>query len=300
MPADRTYHFLSGLPRSGSTLTAAILAQNPRFRAGMSSPIASLFDNMIAQVSAGTELSATVSQRQRARLLRGLFDSYYSDHDEPVVFDTNRAWTTQLPALMQVFPDARVICLVRDLAWIMDSLERRFRANPFEHTRLFNSAAERATVYTRLDALAGGNRLVGFPWHALREACYSEFADRIVIVDYDLLVSQPADVFRLIYEFLGEAPFDHDFGSVRYDAPEYDTQLGLDGLHRVHEKVAPRPRESILPPDLFAKYSDHAFWRDLPQSRAYRIVVQQPEGSQSATLPASRDSVPQAPQGRGA
>ena len=38
------FNFISGLPRSGSTLTAAILRQNPRFHAGMSSPIAGLFD----------------------------------------------------------------------------------------------------------------------------------------------------------------------------------------------------------------------------------------------------------------
>lgn len=94
-------HFISGLPRSGSTLTAAILRQNPRFHAGMSSPVASLFENLIAQVSAGTELSTMVSLEQRERLLRGLFSSYYADRSEPVIFDTNRAWTAQLPALMR-------------------------------------------------------------------------------------------------------------------------------------------------------------------------------------------------------
>ncbi len=59
MPA---YHFISGLPRSGSTLMGALLRQNPRFHAGMSSPVASLFDTLIAQVSAGSELSAMVDQ----------------------------------------------------------------------------------------------------------------------------------------------------------------------------------------------------------------------------------------------
>ena len=32
-------HFISGLPRSGSTLLAGILRQNPRFHAGMTSPV---------------------------------------------------------------------------------------------------------------------------------------------------------------------------------------------------------------------------------------------------------------------
>ncbi len=74
--------------------------------------------------------------------MRGLFDSYYVDREEPVIFDTNRSWTAQLPALRKLFPAAKVICLVRDVAWVMDSLERQFRDNAFEHTRLFNNPAE--------------------------------------------------------------------------------------------------------------------------------------------------------------
>ena len=268
------YHFISGLPRSGSTLTAAILRQNPRFHAGMSSPIATLFEGLIAQVSAGGELASIVDQAQRARLLKGLFDSYYADRSEPVIFDTNRAWAAQLPALMRLFPEAKLVCLVRDISWVMDSLERRFRENAFDNTRLFNTPAERSTVYTRLEALAAANRLVGYAWHALREACYSDFADRVMIVEYDIIVRRPTEVFGLIYQFLGEDPFAHDFEDVVYDAPEFDTQLGLDGLHRVHRKVAPRPRSTILPPDLFERYSGMSFWRDLATSRAFRIVAQ--------------------------
>lgn len=278
------YHFISGLPRSGSTLMGAILRQNPRFHAGMSSPIASLFEGIISQVSAGGELSTMVDQAQRGRLLRGLFDSFYAENQAQVIFDTNRAWTSHLPALMKLFPDAKLICCVRDVAWVMDSLERQFRANAFENTRLFNNPAERSTVYTRVEALANANRLVGFPWHALREACYSEYAGRIVLVEYDLVTNRPREVFSLIYSFLGEAPFEHDFANVTYDAPDFDAQLGLDGLHRVHPKVEPRSRQTILPPDLFERYSKLAFWRDLQKSKAYRIVAQGGE-AQSTAMP---------------
>lgn len=285
MSKKSNFHFISGLPRSGSTLTAGLLKQNPRFHAGMSSPVAGLFEQIIAQVSAGSEMASMVNIEQRKRLLRGLFDSYYADYDQPVIFDTNRAWTANLPALMELFPEAKVICLVRDVSWIMDSLERQFRQNAFEHTRLFNNAGERSTVYTRVEALANANRLVGFPWHALSEACYSDFADRIVIVEYDLLTHRPQEVFKLLYDFLGEEMFDHDFDSVNYDAPEFDTQLGLSGLHKVHKKVEPRPRETILPPELFEKYSKLAFWRNLPKSRAFRIVAQQADVDQKGTMP---------------
>jgi sulfotransferase len=280
----KTFHFISGLPRSGSTLLSAILRQNPRFHAGMSSPVASFFESIIAQVSAGSEISTMVDQSQRARLLKGLFDSYYADNERPIIFDTNRAWTAQLPALMKLFPEAKVICCVRDVAWVMDSLERQFRTNTFENTRLFNNPGERSTVYTRVEALAGANRLVGFPWHALREACFSEFSTRVLLVEYDLVASRPADVFKLIYEFLGETPYPHDFNNVQYDAPEFDAQLGLDGLHRVHPKVEPRARQTILPPDLFERYAKLAFWRDMPTSKVFRIVAQA-EGQQQQAMP---------------
>lgn len=281
----RSFHFISGLPRSGSTLTAGILKQNPRFHAAMSSPVANLFDNLIAQVSAGSEMASMVNEEQRKRLLHGLFDSYYADYEQPVIFDTNRAWTATLSALMQLFPDAKVVCLVRDVAWIMDSMERQFRQNAFEHTRLFNNPGERSTVYTRVEALAHANRLVGYPWHALREACYSDFADRLVIVEYDLLVNRPSEVIKLLYEFLDEELFDHDFTDVDYDAPQFDQQLGLQGLHRVHKKVEPRPRQTILPPDLFERYSKLAFWRELPNSKAFRIVAQPAETPAQETMP---------------
>ena len=49
----------------------------------------------------------------------------------------------------------------------------------------------------------------------------------------------PAYVKRQVpfYEFLGEELYQHNFENVEYDAPEFDAQLGLDGLHRVHRKV---------------------------------------------------------------
>jgi len=115
--------------------------------------------------------------------------------------------------------------------------------------------------------------MVGFAWHALREAVYGEFASQIVLVEYDLLAARPNDVIGLLYEFLGEEPYAHDFENVSYDAPKFDAQLGLEGLHRVHKVVAPRPRTTVLPPDLFERYGKLSFWRDMPGSKAFKIVA---------------------------
>lgn len=269
------YHFISGLPRSGSTLLAAILRQNPRFHAGMSSPVGTLFTGMLQHFAAGTEFGSTVTQAQRRRLVRGLFDSYYADHaDKEVIFDTNRMWSARMPALMDQFPDAKVIACVRNVAWIMDSLERRYRANPYELTRLFNDETERNTVYSRVETLAQRNRLVGYPWAALKEAFYGEHARSLLVVDYDLLVQAPDKVVALIYQFLGEAPFTHEYANVQYDAPEFDASLGVHGLHKVRPQVKLEERTTILPPDLFEQYAALSFWKESTSSLCNVITAQ--------------------------
>lgn len=257
------FHFISGLPRSGSTLLAALLLQNPRFHAGMTSPVGTLFTGMLDHFSAGSEFGPVIDQSMRRRLLRGLFDTYYADAAaKAAIFDTNRLWCAKMPAVKDLFPESRVIACVRNVAWIMDSIERLYRANPYEHTKLFVNSAERNTVYSRVDTLAEAGRLVGFPWAALKEAYYGEHAQSLLVIEYELLAQAPERVLRLIYEFIGEPWFNHDFTNVSYDAPAFDAALGLAGLHRVRPAVKLADRRTILPPDLYEKYSVLSFWRD--------------------------------------
>ena len=272
------FHFISGLPRSGSTLLAALLSQNPHFHAGMTSPVGSLFANMLTQFSAGSEFGPVISQDQRRRVLRGLFYSYYADQvGKAVIFDTNRMWCAKLPAIADLFPDAKLIACVRNVAWVMDSIERLYRANPYENTKLFVDDVERNTVYSRVDTLAQRNRLVGFPWTALKEAFYGQQAKSLLIVDYDLLTQAPQKIIEIIYDFLGEPLFEHDYENVKYDAPAFDQALGLSGLHRVRPKVQLESRRTILPPDLFEQYSKLSFWLDgsASESRVIRAKLKQ-------------------------
>lgn len=278
-----SYHFISGLPRSGSTLLAAILRQNPRFYAGMTSPVGSLFTGALAQMSAGSEFGSVVGVDQRRAVLRGLFTSFYeSCPEDAVIFDTNRLWCTKLPALLDLFPGAKIIACVRNVAWVMDSIERLYRANPYENTRLFGNM-QRSTVYNRLEGLAQHDQLVGFAWSALREAFYGEQSASLLVLDYELLAQAPQKLLPLLYQFIDEPFFEHDFDNVAYDAPEFDLQLGVNGLHRVRPKVEFQPRRTIIPPDLFEKYSQLSFWTDSSGSQASVIVGKPPE--QEAPVP---------------
>lgn len=271
---DNGIHFISGLPRAGSTLLAALLRQNPRLHAGMTSPMGSLFSALLREMSQSNETAVFVDDGQRAAILRGVFDAFYKDvHPSRLVFDTNRLWTSKLPALTALFPQARVICTVRHVPWILDSLERLIRRNRFELSKIFNFESG-GTVYSRVEGLGSGNGMVGFAWNALREAYFGEEADRLLLVTYETLTTNAQAVMDAIYDFIGEPRFLHDPENVVYaGATEFDARLGTPGLHSVGRRVRAEARTTVLPPDLFRRYEPDSFWRDAALNlRGVRVV----------------------------
>jgi sulfotransferase len=254
-------HFISGLPRSGSTLLAALLRQNPRFEAGMSGPLAGLFGALLGEMSARNEFSVFIDDNTRERILHGLFDNFYADCRAEVIFDTSRGWCGWMPAIARLFPDAKVIACVRELPWVVDSIERLIQHNVFSPSSIFNYSAG-GTVYTRAKQVVAPDGMVGAPYDALKQACYGAQRDRLLLVQYETLTSDPAKTMHAIYAFLGLPVFEHDFGHVDYDVTEFDERAGTPGLHTVRGTVKAEPRDTLLPPDLFNRFRNDAFWCD--------------------------------------
>ncbi len=254
-------HFISGLPRSGSTLLAALLRQNPRFEAGMSGPLAGLFGALLGEMSGRNEFSVFIDDTKRERILRGLFDNFYAECTAEVIFDTSRGWCAWMPAIARLFPDAKVIACVRELPWVVDSLERLIQRNVFSPSSIFNYSAG-GTVYTRAKHVVAADGMVGGPYDALKQACYGAQRDRLLLVQYETLATDPAKAMQAIYAFIGEPVFEHDFDHVDYDVTEFDERAGTPGLHTVRPRVEAEPREPLLPPDLFNRFVHDAFWRD--------------------------------------
>ena len=265
-------HFVSGLPRSGSTLLAAILRQNPRFHAMMTSPVGTLYLAMLSAMSRKNEASVFIDEPQKRELLCGVFSNYYHAlQPDQVVFDTNRLWCTKLPGLADHFPDAKVICCVRSVSWIMDSIERLIRRNIYELSGIFGFEAG-GTVYTRVNRLAANDGMVGYALDALREAFYGEHADRLILVSYQALTREPERTMARLYDFLGERWFAHDFENVEYEASEFDLPIGSPGLHTVRRKVEFTERPTVLPPEVFTRFENDAFWMN-PELNVHNVPI---------------------------
>ena len=265
-------HFISGLPRSGSTLLAAILRQNPGFHARMSGPVGAIYLAMLGALSNANEFALFLDSDQKEAHLRSVFEVHYKDiGKEKLIFDTNRVWTSKLPALTKLFPDAYTFCCVRNVAWIMDSMERLVRKNAFDLSRIYNFEKTN-TVYSRVEGLAGANGMVGFAYNALKEAYFGEQTNKLVLIRYETLAKDPAGTVKKIYDLVGQKPFNHDFDNIEYSEPVYDAWLGTPGLHSVKPKVKPEERETVLPPDLFNRFQNQSFWNE-PKANVRNVTV---------------------------
>jgi sulfotransferase len=266
-------HFISGLPRSGSTLLSALLRQNPRFVAGVTSPVAMLCSNLLHSMSGATEFAGFFTDERRRAIIRGVLDAYYADVSaKEVVFDTNRNWTARTALLGELYPEARIVCCVREVAWVIGSIERLVRRNALQPSKLFNCRSG-GSIYARVETLMDPEKgLVGLAWSSLREAWFSEAAERLIVVNYDRLARAPRRVLVGLYEALGEPWFEHDFDKVAYHEPDYDAELGIPGLHTVRPHVEFRERTTCLPPDLVAKYAEVNFWLN-PNMNLRNVLV---------------------------
>ena len=256
----KEFFFISGLPRSGSTLLSAILRQNPEFYADISSPVKNLVISTIDVITNG-ESNHLINEDRRKHLLRSLFNAYYDNVEPSTVFDTSRGWTSNTSLLKELYPQTKIICCVRDLPWILDSFERISAKNSLYNASLTDDEA-RQTVTTRCDALMDVKKegQVVKPYYFLEEGLLMN-PDMIMLVEYESLCKTPKNVMCEIYDFIGKPYYEHDFKNVEYENEVYDSSINMKSLHTVRKEVTWQERPSILPRSVWEKYGGKEFWR---------------------------------------
>jgi sulfotransferase len=256
----KEFFFISGLPRSGSTLLSAILRQNPEFYADISSPVQGLISSIINNITK-SENNHLIDENRRKNILKSFFNSFYDSVKPNTVFDTNRVWTSKTALLKELYPQTKIICCVRDLPWILDSFERISAKNSIYGTTFTDDEACQ-TVTTRCDALMDVKKegQVVKPYHFLEEGLMLN-PDMIMLVEYESLCKNPESVMREIYEFISKPYFDHDFKNVEYENEMYDNAVNMKSLHTVRKEISWKERPTILPKSVWNKYGGKEFWR---------------------------------------
>ncbi|WP_102325734.1 sulfotransferase [Komagataeibacter saccharivorans] len=277
MSSQFIFHCMSGLPRSGSTLLAAILRQNPSVQhAGITSPVLPMIVK-ISSIMVEGELATEFNETQRKNLIHGIINNYYLNKNSApiknIIFDNHRMWCTRLNLLDYIHPYSRVICCVRDPVWIINSFERIIQSDPLLGSRLI-PIEHRGTLHERVEALLSSGGAFGYCWKAIREAFYSKFARKLIIVDYDTLTKRPKETLMRLESILGIKHHTYNLNNITFnDANKFDENLNTIGLHSVGKHIHSPSRRIILPPDIVSRLAGCMFWRDPSENRENADII---------------------------
>ena len=129
---DKTFYFMAGLPRAGSTLLSTLLNQNPRFYSGPSSPVLGAMFSVHDNFQSNELYTGYPKPNQVNEIIGSIIKHWYSDLEEEVVIDKNRAWPARVPFIEgYIKQQAKIIVPVRRIDEILTSLLTMVHRNTF-------------------------------------------------------------------------------------------------------------------------------------------------------------------------
>ncbi len=215
----KTFHFLAGLPRSGSTVLAALLNQHPSVHASGTSGMGELMFNTFQAWKNSSAEQAAPQPEQIKAVLRGIMDTKYSNVDKPVVIDKARNWAeaSTIAVLKELLPyKPKIIATVRNINDCAASFVRVAKPNNVEDfLRNDGLISHLKESYTVLHS--------GFQYD---KSCF-------LFVEYEDMLADPRKQMARIHEFLDLPDFEYDYDHLDETAPkERDEEIWqVPGLH---------------------------------------------------------------------
>lgn len=264
----KKFYFISGLPRSGSTLLCNILAQNESLFVSKATSgchdvlfnIRNQWDNLIEHKAEG------VNYDQLRRVLNSVLNNYHNT-DKSLIIDKGRGWLSLIEmAEFIIGYTPKIIVPVRNLTEILSSFEKLWRKSTgqsqwvFEKEDYFKSQ----TVEGRCDIWSNMSQVVGLAYNRVKDAISRGYKDKLLFVEFDELTSQPHQTLQKVYSYLGLPYFEHNFNNVKqYTSEDDDGVHRIPNLHKIKPIVNPIPHDSryILGDFLVNKYSNLEIWR---------------------------------------
>lgn len=259
----KTLHFISGLPRSGSTLITNILKQNPDIHGEAVSSLSQL----IGSVNANWESFETNQEYNniaaKVGTLSGILEGYYKHINKSIIFDKDRGWVSLIPIVEAVLQrQVKIIICVRNPAEILASFERLRKENPLFFTRVDKNLREGSNIASRAYYYAGPEGALGLSHRNIKDAIVMGYQDRFLFVDYNKFCSTPKAQTKRIYDFFEIPHYEHDFQKITQEENYNDLAIGLPNLHKVKPEVNRTTVNCVeyLGLELYEQYNREIFW----------------------------------------
>lgn len=254
---NKTLHFLSGVPRSGSTVLAAILNQNPMTHVSTTSALGAALDGLATAWHQNNLLVDNDPERKKlAHTMRGVIDAFYEEVPKPVIIDKARNWP--IPVIMQAMGQVlghkpKIIATVRSIPDCMASFVRV--AKPENLDEFLTNGNLAAHLKQSYQTLQGG--------YAYDPECF-------LFVEYEDLLANPQAELERIHNFLDLPHFEYDLNNIDGSTVKEDDENlhGVSGLHDIKPVLEKQHNES--PRDIlkhhYSQYCQPEFWLERPRT----------------------------------
>lgn len=230
---NKKVYFLSGLPRTGSTLLGSILGQNPKIHATPTSPLYPL----LVRCTKTFDMLATQHTYDHERVSKNVYHAmvkaFYANMQQSIIFDKHRWWVNDCDAIAEyINPKPRIICTVRPIAEIVTSYialadkdENNFIDRHLRELKLPINNANRANLLWQ--------KYIKETYDVMQAGLKSN-PENILLVDYRDIVFHPQRTIDQIYDFCGIAHYAHRLQGIENNCAEAkDDAWGLKDLHTI-------------------------------------------------------------------
>lgn len=267
MKKQKKFYFISGLPRSGSTLLCNLLLQNPNFHATSTSSLLELIIQLRDNWTSLESHKNNPEGQDKLAVIKAVIENYHKTN-KPIIFDKNRGWTNHIEFLQKILGEenVKIICCVRNLEDIISSFEKLFRKNRADgeiHGEF--KIPKMKTLQGRAEIWTSDEGVIGRPYINLKDAFDRGLESRLVLLPYEYFTRNTEESMKALYDFIDEPYFKHNFENIEQKIFEDDLGYGWGSdLHKIKEgKIIPSESDAkiVLGEKLAELYSNKEFWK---------------------------------------
>lgn len=260
------FAFLSGLPRTGSTVLGTLLSQHPDLHPTSTSVVRhqlSYIKRFVLGESPYYDVKDPASPCWG--IMRGMLYGGYEHITEEVVVEKDRGWATDVPLIQKLTgAEPRILSPVRSIPEIIASfilISRKIgRQSKIEDE--VREANRESNVWT-LSRIIWEKYIYG-SWRDFK-AGFENHPECFLLLEYDDIVSDPKKTMNLITTYLDVSPWVPSTTGLVNPNPENDNVYGMPGLHDVKSELkrTSPPAWEILGDECyeFWERKELEFWR---------------------------------------
>jgi len=225
--------FLVAQPRSGNTLFASIMNQNPDIAATPNSITLEIIKDLHLLKQTDVFLNFQ-DHKSLDNVLDTVFDTYYKDWLQRIIIDRGPVMLDGNFKLMQKHfkRPFKCIVLLRDLMDVLASYMQWYTENPDAFINRHNLKNDEE----KLSMIMNKDGAVAKDLEAIKNSY--NYKDMCHYVKYDDMVTNSEQEFKKIYEFLGEPYFNHRFNNldqVSVNGLSYDDKIVGSNMHKLFD-----------------------------------------------------------------